>query len=69
MSLDIDSTNCIMNLSISAEKSIISETLLVEHNFLKELQIEVMQREENISVWCDASKTKMFVWFSTYDEK
>ena len=48
MSLGVDFANCIMNLNISAKKSIISGTLLVEHNFLIELQIEIMQKEENI---------------------
>ena len=34
-----------MNLSISAEKSIIGENLLVEQNFLKKLQTEIMRKK------------------------
>ena len=26
-------------------------------------------RRKKTSIWCDIGKTKMFVWFSTYDEK
>ena len=34
-----------MNLNISAEKSIIGKNLLVEQNFLKKLQTEIMRKK------------------------
>ena len=58
-----------MNLNISPEKAIITETLAIESNFLEILQNKIIAKEENLSVWCDVSKKEMLVWFSTYDEK
>ena len=61
MSSNIDFINCIRNLNISAEKSVIGENLLVKQNFFKKLSTETMRKEDNISVWCDVKKSKMFV--------
>ena len=58
-----------MNLDISPEKALIGETLAIESKFLEILQTEIIAKEENISIYCDVSKTKMLVWFSTYDKK
>ena len=69
MSLEVEFRNCAINLNISPEKAITGETLAIESKFLEILQTEIIAREENISTWCDVSKTKMLVWFSTYDEK
>ena len=67
MSLEIEFTNYAMNLNISPEKAITGECLLTELRFLEELQNKIVHKRENI--WCDVRKTKMLVWFSTYDEK
>ena len=61
--------NCTINLNISPEKAITCETLTIDSKFLDILQTKIVAKEENISISCDVSKTKMLVWFSTYDEK
>lgn len=53
MSLEIEFTNSPMNLNISPEKAITSESLLIERKFLEEVQNKIVQIEENISIWCD----------------
>lgn len=67
--MGIEFKNCAMILDISPEKAITGETLAIESKFLEILQTEVMAKEENISICCDVSKTKILVWFCTYDEK
>ena len=52
-----------------SKKAITGESLLIESKFLEKLQSQIAAREENLSTWCDVSKTKMFVWFFTYYEK
>ena len=51
MSLEIEFTNSAMNLNISPEKAITSESLLTERTFLEEVQNKIVKIEENISVW------------------
>ena len=69
MNLGIEFKNCEMNLDISPEKAITGKTLAIESKFLEKLQAEIIAKEENVSIWCDVSKTNMHVWFSTYDGK
>ena len=69
MSLEVEFTNCVMNLNILPEKAITGESLLIESKFLEKRQNQIAAREENLSIWYDVSKTKIFVWFSTYDYK
>ena len=69
MNLEVEFRNCAINLNISPEKAITGETLAIESKLLEILQTEIIAKEENTSIWCDVSKTEMFIWFSTYDEK
>ena len=69
MNLEVEFRNYAINLNISPEKAITGETLAIESKLLEILQTEIIAKEENTSIWCDVSKTEMFIWFSTYDEK
>ena len=51
MSLEVEFTNCAMNLNILPEKAITGKILLIESKFLEKPQKQIAAREENLSIW------------------
>ena len=53
MTLEVEFTNCAMNLNILPEKAITGKSLLIENKFLEKLQNQIAAKEENLSIWCE----------------